>query len=378
MLITDGGTRRALNLRALQRELANRVVNQCLRIGPTDSVTIVTSRQSINLAEEISLKCFEAGADALLNLYTDRYYRGYLTLLTEESLRAPSKFCVAFTQTSTVEVILGWLDDPKQLRDVPKEKFAADNDGEHKAHWPLRKERKVRIANLSMINVTRQRARAYGFGYEKWLRAGYEASILDYAKLNQVGRKIADALENVETVGVTAPNGTDLRFSVAGRKPRINDGVVDEDDIANENFATSIPAGSVAVAPVEDSAEGSFAADLPFLYQGTKIRSLRWTFAGGRTTEFRVGKEGKLLKESYEEAEGDKDKIGFLWIGTNPRAVFGYTFDTLVKGAVTIGIGGNEATGGKNRTSFNAHGTLRRASVTADGRTIVDGGKIVL
>lgn len=367
-----------MNLRARKRELADRLVKQCLGIKPSDTVTISTTKHTIDLAEEISLKCFEVGADALLNLYTDRYYRGYLSLLTEESLREPSKFCIALTEASTAWVVLGWLEDPKQLRKVPREKFAAYDEGERKAHWPLQKERKVRVADLGPMHVTPQKARAYGFEYEKWLRASYRAATVDYDELNRIGRKIASALEDAERVDVVAPGGTDISFSLVGRKPRINDGVIDAEDVAEENLETSIPAGEVTIAPLEESAQGGFASDSPILRPlGSKVRSLKWNFDRGRVTEFEVSKEGRTLRERYAKAEGDKDRVGFFMIGINPNAVFGYTFDSLVQGAVTLGIGGNEEIGGKNRSSFSAYATLRRASVTVDGKMIVDRGKVV-
>ncbi len=368
-----------LNLRAERQKLADRLVKQCLGVKSTDAVSISTTKQTIDLADEISLKCFEAGADVLLNLYTDPYYRGYMTLLSEESLREPSKFCTAFTETSTVEVILGWLDDPRQLQRVPREKFAAYSEGEHKAHWPLQKQRRIRIANLSMLNVTPQRAKAYRLGYEGWLRAGYRAAAVDYAELNRIGKKVAAALEGTERVHVTAEvGGTDVWLSLAGRKPLVNDGVIDDEDGANENFETSIPAGEVTVVPLEDSAEGSFSTDLPLLFRGSRPRFVRWGFARGRMTGFGVGSEGRLLKEEYARAKGDRDRVGYLQIGINPKAVFGYMFDPLVQGAVTLGIGGNEIVGGQNRSTFSAHATLKRASVEADGTTIVDSGKLAV
>ncbi len=137
-----------MSMQDLRVQLAKKLVRQCLRVNSKDTVTIATTPQTIGLAEEIAVKCFEVGADVLLNLYTDKYYSAYMHLLSKESLREPSKFCIALTEASTVEVNLGWEEDPNALHDVPGEKVAAMFEGEQKAHHPLSTQRKVRMADL--------------------------------------------------------------------------------------------------------------------------------------------------------------------------------------------------------------------------------------
>lgn len=87
------------SLKRFERNLAEKLVDQCLHVRADDTVTITMGKNMIDLAEEVSLKCFEAGADVLLNLYTDKYYWGYSNLLSIESLKEPSKFCIALTET---------------------------------------------------------------------------------------------------------------------------------------------------------------------------------------------------------------------------------------------------------------------------------------
>ena len=77
------------------------------------------------------------------------------------------------------------------------------------------------------------------------------------------------------------------------------------------------------------------------------------------------------------EGTGDKDRIGYFEIGFNPRAETDYTVNDIAYGAVSIGIGGNESLGGKNKSSFSYAGTLTGATVEADGRTVLRKGKIV-
>src|SRR3989442_265100 len=72
-----------------------------------------------------------------------------------------------------------------------------------------------------------------------------------------------------------------------------------------------------------------------------------------------------------------KKRIGCLTIGLNPRASYlGGLVDHFVAGAVTIGLGGNQDIGGANRSSFDFGATLQKATVTADGMSVVEAGKL--
>ena len=328
------------------------------------------------LAEEIATECFKVGADALLNLYTDAYWLAYMKHLSVESLRQPSVFCRGLTELSTAEFWCGATYDPAVFRKVPPEKMAANDEGETIAHEPAHA-RKVRSLWLAMGQVTRPRAKAYGFSFPAWERMVREASSVPPAKLQADGKRVAAVLGSADRVRVTAPNGTDLEFSVAGRPARVSDGVVDEEDIARGAFGSSIPTGSVDVCPVETSAEGTVAFDLPQPWAGRTIRRLRWGFSGGRLTSWEGDAVAERLKDQWDRASGDRDRIAYLQIGVNPRAKFGFLQNDIVRGAVLIGAGGNQFSGGPNKSSFSHAQTVSRATVEVDGKPLVRGGKLV-
>src|SRR3972149_5941249 len=225
--------------------LAANLVQRCLRIRPEDNVTIFFYPHTQDLAEDIAVECFRAGADALLNLYTDRYYEAYMRLLTAESRRKPSVFCRGLTELSTAEFWLGALYDPAIFRKIPPDKMAANNEGETEAHMPAFREKKVRSLFVGLGQVTRPRARAYGLSFPAWARMMREATAVRADKLSADGRKLAARLERANEVRVHTEDGTDLTFSIRGRAPRVYDGVVDEQDVARGVVEDSVPAGSV-------------------------------------------------------------------------------------------------------------------------------------
>src|SRR5439155_374558 len=255
--------------------LAENAVKNCLRIRPDDNVTIFFYPHTLSLAEDLATECFKVGADALLNLYTDKYYSAYMKHLSTEKLRQPSAFCRGLSNISTATFWLGAAYDPIVYRRVPPEKMAANDEAETEAHLPMR-DRKVRSLGLAIGQVTRPRAKAYGFNFATWERMVQEASAVPAKTLTATGQRLAGILGTADDVHVTAPSGTDLTFSVQGRQPMIYDGIVDDEDIAAGVFESSIPSGSVTILPQESSAEGVVVFDVPQAWAGRSIRCMRW------------------------------------------------------------------------------------------------------
>ena len=75
---------------------------------------------------------------------------------------------------------------------------------------------------------------------------------------------------------------------------------------------------------------------------------------------------------------GDRDRIASFTIGTNPKASLGFLQNPIVRGAVSIGVGGNQFVGGPNKSAFGFESTVRAATVEADGKPIVRDGKLLI
>jgi len=367
-----------LTVKVMPKLLAELAVNKCLRIRSDDAVTIFFNPHLTRLAEDIAIRCFKNGADVLLNLWSDRYYLGFLTHLSEESLRQPSIWCRELTRNSTAQFWLGGVYDPAIFRKVPPEKLAANEAGESEAHYPLATERKVRSLGIGLGSVTKPRAKAYRLNFTAWERMIKAASTVDPEALAKRGTEVATRLQSSARVKVVSPNGTELEFSVKGRKPRVDDGIVDEEDIANDALEASIPAGSVQVAIAEDSANGKAVLAVPTPWAGRTIRRLVWTFRDGRVTSFEGDRHALELRRQWESASGDRDRISALTIGLNPMAKLGYTVNHLVQGAVGIAIGGNEDLGGTNKRGFFYSGTVADAALALDGTLLIDRGKLAI
>src|SRR5438445_419808 len=157
---------------------------------------------------------------------------------------------------------------------------------------------------------------------------------------------------------------------------RLEDGIVDANDIARGHLQSSLPSGFVDIAPLETTGDGDVTFPSTPLW-GKMIRNLRFTFSGGRLVDYKADKNVEAFANYFKASSGEKDRIGSLTIGLNPRASYlGGFVDHFVAGAVTIGLGGNQDIGGANRSSFDFGATLQKATVTADGMSVVEAGKL--
>ncbi len=149
-----------------------------------------------------------------------------------------------------------------------------------------------------------------------------------------------------------------------------------KEDVAKGTTFESLPSGSVEVAPVETSAEGTILFDQPMALRGKLVKGLKLKFASGKLVSYEAQANLDAFADYYNGASGDRDRIGSFMIGLNPNSDYiGYYTDGLVLGAVTVGVGANKMISGANETSFGHAQTLSRATVDVDGTPILVNGK---
>lgn len=358
------------------QRLAKSIVRDSLRPKEYESVIITTYPHTMELAEEVALECQRAGADPLIVLDTDKVFYGQFKNYSMDNLKRTSAHCLGLLDYNRSYVWLGGPRDPAPMAKVPQERFAAMFEGEN-AHGDKSLEKKPKSVGLSIGMITRERARTYGFNYAKWKGAEESAIAANYAQLERAGKKVADLLSQPAEVHVTADNGTDLRFRLAGpsRTPHVDDGVISEDDLAAGNPDAGLPAGTVWVAPEEESAEGTFTCDVGVPQVGRVIDGLSWTFGHGHVKDFSAKRNVTAAQTGWATGTGAKDMFAFFALGLNPRAKPGFLTNHAVSGAATVGIGDNRNLGGVNESSYNFAGSLVRGTVEIGGRTVIEDGK---
>jgi len=353
--------------------VAKQVVRTSLNLTDQDVLEIDCWSHVTGLASQIAAEAYKVGADAQISYLDDGLWRSWFEM-DEKYIARKSPISAALAETITAYVSLWGPEDPSVF-DRSKPERMAKADAWIKEINDRQRERKVRSLFLGLAQVTPQRARKYGVNFAKWKRIINASLGADLKPIAAHGRLVSKKLGGASDVQISG-EGTDLSVSLRGREAILEDGIVDANDIARGHLQSSLPSGFVDIAPLETTGDGDVTFPSTPLW-GKMIRNLRFTFSGGRLVDYKADKNVEAFANYFKASSGEKDRIGSLTIGLNPRASYlGGFVDHFVAGAVTIGLGGNQDIGGANRSSFDFGATLQKATVTADGMSVVEVGKL--
>jgi aminopeptidase len=182
-------------------------------------------------------------------------------------------------------------------------------------------------------------ARRAGLPLAAYEDALYAACLRDWAaeraRMEPV-RELLDLAHEVRIVG----EGTDLTLSVDGRESLVDDG------------HANMPGGEVYLCPVEDSAEGVVAFDVPTGHAtGVRLR-----LRAGEVVEADAAEGAEELEEALATDEGAR-LLGALGIGCNDGITDGLRnvlFAEKMAGTVHLALGaGFPRVGGRNRSALH-------------------------
>ena len=167
----------------------------------------------------------------------------------------------------------------------------------------------------------------------------YAACLRDWAQERErmePVRLLLDEAREVRLVG----EGTDLALSLEGRTSLVDDG------------HANMPGGEVYLSPVEDSAEGVVAFDVPTGHAtGVRLR-----FRSGEVVEAKADTGQDELDEALATDEGAR-RLGELGIGCNAGITDGLAnvlFAEKMAGTVHLALGaGFPKVGGRNRSALH-------------------------
>ncbi len=196
--------------------------------------------------------------------------------------------------------------------------------------------------------------------------------------------KALEATLRGAAVRVTAPNGTDLTFTVpASAWFHHNTGDASKTKMANARSVRDreeeLPASVLRTTDLT-RATGKFVGNSSFDLRSPTIAV---TFKDGRVVKFESVKGGEAIVKTWQAATGNKDVPGEFVIGTNPElgAVLPSGFMPYYgygAGVVRLAVGDNWESGGKNRSSNGeVLFFLTGATVTAGGKDIIKDGALV-
>ena len=353
--------------------LVRNVVSKTLAVQSGDDVIVETWDHGLPIATNFIYRLRELGARPMLLFEHEETFWKSVESLPEDKLGK-----VGEHEWAAIEKAKGYIfiPGPAEFSRVWKNpaKFRAAT-GYNQEWYERAKRYRLKAARIGLGYATPNRARSYRLPLAAWQRMLIAASTIDFATLRGQVTKLTPSLKSGE-VKITSPNGTNLTLRLVGREAYSEDCIVDQDDLDHGRNVANIPGGNILVSTDETFAEGRVFFDRPTPYMGKWVGGMRLEFKDGILTDYKATQNPDHFKTSYDKASGEKNRIAAIGVGLNPKARIGFMQDGITAGAVTVAIGGNDDIGGTNKTDFYFPGILTRATLTVNGNTIVQNGKL--
>lgn len=358
------------------QEIARGMVRVCARVREGEAILIVGRQDNLQFCELIALECSKVGASPIVSVESDGYIQRLLSEIPIEFLKKTAKHMLALIRSCDVIITVGMeRKDPAALSNLPEERLTAYRMG-RKPWIDVVYDGQRRLVGTDF--PTEEQAAAYGLDFRALHDVYWRAMAVDYEALRQRARRVAQTLRQAGKVHITSAKGTDVVVGFQGRMIHIEDGVIDEADVASGYPFTNLPAGEVYVAPLEDRTDGRVIFDLAF-HRGNRIEDLEVEFTAGTIRPIKATRGLDVFSQVLENSQGDKDKIGELGIGLNPEIekVIGFALlDEKIMGTVHLAIGDNRFMGGVNDSDLHWDLVIQRPTVVAAQTLLIEDGTL--
>lgn len=198
----------------------------------------------------------------------------------------------------------------------------------------------------------------------------------DYKKIAALSIKLKKILERGKQIRVTAPAGTDISFSIEGRKSYASKGLFHA-----KGESGNLPTGETFLAPVEGTANRIFVTDGSFAGLGLiKNTNISIKVKNGFATDIKGGAPAKKLIKMLNGVGKDARNIAEFGIGTNDSAKLSGVLleDEKVMGTIHIALGNNVSMGGSVNVPIHLDGVIKKPTVWMDGKMLMKDGKLLV
>ncbi len=138
---------------------------------------------------------------------------------------------------------------------------------------------------------------------------------IDYNKLTRVHKRLGDIIDKGKEVKIMTKLGTDLTFSIEGRKAFGRDAGL----FTKKGSFGNLPTGEIFIAPVEGTADGVYIVDASFAGIG-KLKSPIKVYAKDGYAVKIDGEKANILNKLLDSAGKKARNIAEFGIGTNEKA----------------------------------------------------------
>ncbi len=189
--------------------------------------------------------------------------------------------------------------------------------------------------------------------------------------------RLSDVLEG-QQMHITTKAGTDITFSIAGRKP-----VRQYGRSLKPGASASPPDIETALGPVEGTANGTVVIDgcIPFPGLGVLQETITLQIQEGKIAAITGGKQAEFLHHAMQAFRDPAVyELAEIGIGFNDHSILCNSMleDEGVMGTLHFGFGNSLAFGGSNSSSNHLDMIFKDATLTVDGRLLIQDGDILI
>jgi leucyl aminopeptidase (aminopeptidase T) len=220
-------------------------------------------------------------------------------------------------------------------------------------------------------------AKFFGLDGDDWRSRMLAAGSIDLDAMRAKGEKVARMLKGGKELRLMGANGTDLTVQLRGVHTRVEVGDVTPEGLKRPfGMLANNPSGQVFVGIDDSAAEGSLVGNRGVYLGSKRYSGAKWAFHDGKLTDWSLEEGREPFAADYKKGGKGRDLLGYLSIGLNPYSRDLPPAEDTEEGAVLVGVGNNQAGGGKNKAQFVGYAMVGEGKLTIDGRTLADGGRI--
>jgi aminopeptidase len=318
-----------------------RLLVDCIDPEPGWQVSVRSQPLGRPLVEEVARELGRRGVRALVRLSFDSVGGVFLREAPLELLGELAEIEINEIESIDSYIAIIAPENTRTGSDVPAERLGLRQQAMRRYHAPFLADEKPWVGCNYPTTALAQDA---GMSLPAFREFVYGAVLVDWQALRERMEGIAERFDRADTVRIVG-EGTDLTFSLAGRKAMI------------DALGANMPGGEIFYSPVEDSAEGVISySEYPACYLGHEVAGVRFRFEGGRIVEASATSDEDFLIGTLDTDEGAR-RLGEFGIGCNPgiqRHVKNTLFDEKMEGTIHLAIGtGFPQLGGQNRSAIH-------------------------
>jgi leucyl aminopeptidase (aminopeptidase T) len=344
---------------ALYDKVARKIISETLRMKKGETLTIESWNNGLPFARRLVVEAKRIGAIPVVVFEDESAYIEGVKVSPKDSLGSMGRHEFGLLAGSDAYV---FIPGPPIGAYSPRlsRQEVADSTKYNRSWYEAAEKAGLRGARLPYGYVGKEYARLIRKRPEEVVRNQLRAALADFSSISASGRAIGQALPDGAQGTLVTPGGK-LEFALRGEL-EIQDGVVDEGDVAGGYNMAYVPPGYLSKEVDPASVRGTVALS-PAVTRLGLLTDAKLEFEGGKLVGWKSRGSSKTLAALVEAVQPERRVLSFVTLGLNPLMRYENGQDRMVSGA--IGLGG-----------FGFTGTVKSGSLSVGGRALVQKGKL--